>query len=47
VAAETRDPIWQLRADAVFSAGVSGAYLMGSKQFNQAFASSWRGLAIR
>jgi hypothetical protein len=45
VAAQTKDPIWQLRADAVFAAGVSGAYLMGSKQFNQAFASSWRALA--
>jgi hypothetical protein len=47
VAAQTNDPIWQLRADAVFSAGVSGAYLMASKQFNQGFWSSWRGLAIR
>jgi hypothetical protein len=47
VAAQSGDPIWQLRADAVFAAGVSGAYLMGSKQFNQGFWSSWRGLAIR
>jgi hypothetical protein len=45
VAAETRDPIWQLRADAVFSAGVSGAYLMGSKQYNQGYWSSWRASA--
>jgi hypothetical protein len=45
VAAQTGDPIWALRAETVFAAGVRGAYLMGSKQFNQAFWSSWRSLA--
>lgn len=39
-----RDPAYRAKADAVFSATMRGIYPQGSKQFNQAFAYSWRAL---
>jgi hypothetical protein len=45
--AQTQDPVYRTRADAVFQGGVSGAFLYGSKQFNQQYATSYRYFAYR
>ena len=43
----TRDDRYRERADRIFSASTRGAYLTGSKQFNQQYYSSYRYLAYR
>ena len=47
VYARTRDPSYRTRADSIFAGGVNGAWLDGSKQFNEQYASSFRYLAYR
>lgn len=39
-----QDPTYRPMADAVFSSAMYGLYPQGSKQFNQAFYSTWRAL---
>lgn len=43
----TRDTVYRSRGDQSFSGGVAGAYLLSSKQFNQAYWTSWRYAAYR
>ena len=50
LAQHTGDPKWRTRGDAIMAGLVStrwGQYYTGSKQFNQAFAESYRYLAWR
>ena len=44
---ETGDRAYRFAGDRVFSAGVTQAYLVGSKQFNQAYTSSYHYLGYR
>jgi len=45
--ATTRDPVYLTRADQMFAASVATAWLTGSKQFNQEYASSFQYLSLR
>jgi hypothetical protein len=47
VARTTGDATYMTRADELFAAGVGTAYYQGSKQFNQAFVSSFRYLGYK
>jgi hypothetical protein len=47
VAKRTGDASYYTKGDAVFAGGVYGSWLFGSKQFNQAYASSFRYLGYR
>jgi hypothetical protein len=47
VAKQTGDAAYLTRGDAVFAGGVQGAWLTGSKQFNQQYTSSYRYLGLR
>jgi hypothetical protein len=44
---QTGETLYRERGDAVFAGGVQGAWLDGSKQFNQSYATSYRYLAYR
>ena len=44
---KTGDASYYTKGDAIFAGGVAGAFLTGSKQFNQAYTSSYRYLAYR
>jgi hypothetical protein len=44
---QTGDPTYRSRADQIFAGGVKAEWLGQSKQFNQAYASSFRYLAYR
>jgi hypothetical protein len=44
---QTRDVTYRTRGDAVFAGGVTGAFLSGTKQFNQEYTSSYRYLMLR
>jgi hypothetical protein len=43
----TGDPVYRSRADQIFLGGVEGAYLYGSKQFNEHHTASFRYLGYR
>jgi hypothetical protein len=43
----TQDATYRDRADQIFAGAVAGAYLVGSKQFNQEYTSSYRYLGYR
>ena len=47
VSQQTGAATYRTRGDAVFSGGVYGTWLPGSKQFNQQYTSSYRYLALR
>ena len=47
VAKQTGDASYYTKADASFSGGVNGAWLAGTKQFNQEYTASYRFLALR
>ncbi|CAA9331358.1 MAG: hypothetical protein AVDCRST_MAG40-1921 [uncultured Gemmatimonadaceae bacterium] len=44
---QTGDPTYRTRGDQVFTGGVTGAFLAGTKQFNQEYTSSHRYLTLR
>ena len=46
LAAQTSDPMWRTRGDAIV-AGMRGAFLSGTKQFNESYTTSWRHLSFR
>lgn len=47
IAKQTGDASYFAKGDAVFAGGVAGAYLIGSKQFNQQYTTSYRYLGYR
>ncbi len=47
VAKQTGDASYFAKSDAVFSGGVYGAWLYGTKQFNQEYTASYRFLSLR
>jgi hypothetical protein len=47
VARQTGDASYYTKGDAVFAGGVSGSWLVGSKQFNQEYTTSYRYLGLR
>jgi hypothetical protein len=47
VAKTTGDQSYMTKADAIFAGGVNGAWVAGSKQFNQEYTSSYRFLDMR
>jgi hypothetical protein len=47
VYSRTRNPVYQQRADSLFRGGVANSYLQGTKQFNEAYTSSYHYLGFR
>ncbi|HET6680184.1 MAG TPA: hypothetical protein VFG84_03220 [Gemmatimonadaceae bacterium] len=41
------DATYRHRAELIFAGGVNGAYLTGTKQFNESYTTSWRHLSFR